>query len=225
MWRLEEVMENLKQKRKKNKRKSSSICLCSLKVVLLFLFSPPFPLRVLFVLTWKRIPCFILKLAPAPVGVQIALDSACDVCIFSLIEGTEVEYKIKTAQIGQLSALYNFPSLQVYTLREKLQECWKRKPPTKNPIKKSNMISLMSIKEKKEPIKNTKLCQPFTWLMSLSSRTRHYSAVNGNRLYTPIKWMIALAPTVQGFFFFFFLFVQKKKKQKERKKNHKKTFF
>lgn len=60
-----------------------------------FLPFPPHLLYVLFVLMWKRIPCFILKLAPAPVGVQIALDSACDVCIFSLIKGTEVEYKIR----------------------------------------------------------------------------------------------------------------------------------
>lgn len=149
MWCSEEVMENLKQREIISKRVAVSVC-APLKVVL-FLSSLPPIFCVLFVLMWKRIPCFILKLAPAPVGVQIALDSACDVCIFSLIEGTEVEYKIKTAQIGQLSALYNFPSLQVYTLREKLQECWKKKKkdPTKNPIKKSNMISLMSIKERK----------------------------------------------------------------------------
>lgn len=37
---------------------------------------------------------FFIKLASAPVGVQIALDSACDTCIFSLIRDTEVEYKI-----------------------------------------------------------------------------------------------------------------------------------
>lgn len=58
---------------------------------------------MLFVLTWKRVHCFyfillifsfFIKLASAPVGVQIALDSACNICIFSLIRDTEVEYKI-----------------------------------------------------------------------------------------------------------------------------------
>lgn len=37
---------------------------------------------------------FFIKLASARVGVQIALDSACNICIFSLIRDTEVEYKI-----------------------------------------------------------------------------------------------------------------------------------
>lgn len=78
-----------------------------------------FPIHcVLFVLTRKTIRCFhfilflflfflflsffsfssffffLIKLASAPVGVPIALDSAYDACIFSLIRDTEVEYKI-----------------------------------------------------------------------------------------------------------------------------------